>query len=123
MHVERLVEQLVHSHRHTIFFIKEKIRNRENELFYTIFNNSGPLTDMKLMPDSLAIAFANKVLPENGKRQLRMVGKRNFKTNRIQADQRVIHRVSEQIQNDRTKLDDESMPIRIVPIFNNRCNQ
>jgi hypothetical protein len=33
-------------------------------LALTIFNNSGPLTEIKLIPDSLAMAFANKVLPE-----------------------------------------------------------
>lgn len=35
----------------------------------TIFNNSGPFTDMKLIPDSFAIAFASKVLP-NLKRKM-----------------------------------------------------
>lgn len=36
-------------------------------MFYlTIFNNSGPFTDMKLIPASLAIAFANNVLPQPG---------------------------------------------------------
>lgn len=29
-----------------------------------IFNNSGPFTEMKLIPDSFAIAFANNVLPQ-----------------------------------------------------------
>lgn len=31
-----------------------------------IFSNSGPLTDMKLIPASLAIALASNVLPQPG---------------------------------------------------------
>lgn len=31
-----------------------------------MFINSGPFTDMKFIPASLAIAFANKVLPQPG---------------------------------------------------------
>lgn len=30
----------------------------------TIFNNSGPFTEIKLMPASLATAFARSVLPQ-----------------------------------------------------------
>lgn len=30
----------------------------------TMFNSSGPLTEMKLIPASLATAFASKVLPQ-----------------------------------------------------------
>jgi hypothetical protein len=59
--VERLDEQLVHFHRRTKCQVSF---NRTELLIHTMFNNSGPLTDIKLIPDSLAIAFANKVLPE-----------------------------------------------------------
>lgn len=31
-----------------------------------MFKSSGPLTEIKLMPASLATAFANKVLPQPG---------------------------------------------------------
>lgn len=31
-----------------------------------MFNNSGPLTEIKLISASLAIAFANKVFPQPG---------------------------------------------------------
>lgn len=31
-----------------------------------MFKSSGPFTEMKLIPASLAIAFANKVLPQPG---------------------------------------------------------
>ncbi len=31
-----------------------------------MFNNSGPLTEIKFTPDSLAIAFARRVLPHPG---------------------------------------------------------
>jgi hypothetical protein len=31
-----------------------------------MLSNSGPLTEMKLIPASLAMAFANKVLPQPG---------------------------------------------------------
>ena len=49
---------------------------------YTIFNNSGPLTDIKLIPDSFAIAFASKVLPKKIDKKIRNHRKRkieNFK--------------------------------------------
>lgn len=32
----------------------------------TMFNSSGPLTEIKLIPASLAIAFARRVLPHPG---------------------------------------------------------
>jgi hypothetical protein len=66
------------------------------------------LTDIKLIPDSLAIAFANNVLP--GKYNMINYQKDNnriFKTNHILVDQQVIHQVIEQIQSDHIELDDE----------------
>ena len=37
-----------------------------------MFNNSGPLTDMKLIPASLATALARRVLPQPGGPQIRI---------------------------------------------------
>ena len=64
--VEKLAELHVHSHQHTIIHggkIFVKFRSKETNRKDTIFSNSGPLTDMKLIPDSLAMAFAKSVLP------------------------------------------------------------
>lgn len=41
--------------------ISQQINN-----IFTIFNNSGPFIDMKLIPASFAMAFANNVLPQPG---------------------------------------------------------
>lgn len=37
-----------------------------------MFNNSGPLTDMKLIPASLATALAKSVLPQPGGPQIKI---------------------------------------------------
>lgn len=39
-----------------------------------MFKSSGPLTDMKFTPDSLAIAFASRVLPHPGGPTIRIPG-------------------------------------------------
>jgi hypothetical protein len=39
-----------------------------------MFNSSGPLTDIKLTPDSLAMALASKVLPQPGGPTMRIPG-------------------------------------------------
>ncbi|RNA30842.1 ribosome biogenesis atpase rix7 [Brachionus plicatilis] len=39
-----------------------------------MFSNSGPLTDMKFTPDSLAIALASSVLPQPGGPTIKMPG-------------------------------------------------
>ena len=63
------------------------------------------------MPDSLAIALASSVLPDRERdARVRARRKNRLVTDHIRVDQPRAHRVIEQIQNARTKLDDEWRP-------------
>ena len=47
--------------------VKLKLKNEGNgNLEFTMLSNSGPLTEMKLIPASLAMAFAKSVFPQPG---------------------------------------------------------
>lgn len=73
-----------------------------------MFSSSGPLTEIKLMPDSLAIALASSVLP-NGTRDIEqtLLHSTGVVTDHIRVDPPTEHRAIEQTQSDRTVLDDE----------------